>query len=182
MNPSRPMAPAASDALPEQVRALDPEALFRAYAPYVAKVAHQLLGRDDEVDDVIQDVFMAAVRGVHQVRDPGAIKGWLACIAVRSARRRLKFRSLRNLLWSEPPQEYTGVVDPAASPEQRALISRVYQVLDSLPPDDRIAWVLRHVEGEGLERVALLCNCSLATVKRRITRVNGALQEAFADG
>jgi RNA polymerase sigma-70 factor (ECF subfamily) len=181
MNPTRPLAPAASDALSEARAPLDPEALFRAYAPYVAKVAHQLLGRDDEVDDVIQDVFMAAVRGVHQVRDPGAIKGWLASIAIRSARRRLRFRSLRNLFSNEPPHEYAAVVDPAASPEQRALMARAYRVLDSLPVNERLAWVLRHIEGEGLERVALLCGCSLATVKRRITRASGVLQEALSD-
>ena len=48
--------------------ALDLDGLFRRYAPYVAAIAHRLLGRDEEVDDTIQEVFVAAVRGVHAVR------------------------------------------------------------------------------------------------------------------
>jgi RNA polymerase sigma-70 factor (ECF subfamily) len=47
-------------------------------------------------------------------------------------------------------------------------LAKVYAVLDALPSDERVAWSLRHVEGERLERVAELCGCSLATAKRRI--------------
>src|SRR5262245_61741152 len=74
-----------------EVRAepMDVDALFRRYAPYVAVIAHRLLGRDDEVDDTVQEVFIAAYRGLGAIRDPNAVKGWLARVAVRSARRRL---------------------------------------------------------------------------------------------
>jgi len=71
------------------------DSLFRRYAPYVAAVAHRLLGRDDDVDDTVQEVFLVAVRGIHAVRDPAAVKAWLARIAVRVARRKLQKRRLR---------------------------------------------------------------------------------------
>ena len=54
------------------------------------------------------------------------------------------------------------------SPERRALLARVYQVLDKIAVEQRLAWTLRYVEGEKLERVAEQCGCSLATAKRRI--------------
>ena len=44
--------------------AVDTESLFASYAPYVAFVAIRILGRDDDVDDVVQDVFEAALRGL----------------------------------------------------------------------------------------------------------------------
>ena len=182
MNHSRPLAGAASDALAETCKPLDLDTLFRTYAPYVAAVAHKLLGRDDEVDDVIQEVFIAALRGLHRVRDPGAIKGWLACVTVRTARRKLRMRRVRQFISTDPAPNYTAVADASASPEQRALMSRVYQLLDTLPVDQRVPWVLRHIEGEGLERVAVLCGCSLATAKRRISRASGALQDALTEG
>jgi RNA polymerase sigma-70 factor, ECF subfamily len=160
---------------------LSPDALFRQYAPYVAKIAHQLLGRDDEVDDVIQDVFLAAVRGVHQVREPERIRGWLAAVTVRKARRRLRARRVLHFFGADPPHEYHTVVDASASPEQRALMARVYKILDRLPADDRIAWALRYVEGQKLEQVAELVDCSLATAKRRIARAQALLEEAFRD-
>src|SRR5688500_790329 len=162
--------------------ALDLDALFRRYAPYVAAVAHRLLGRDDDVDDTVQEVFLAAVRGGSQVRDPAAVKGWLARVTVRSARQRLRKRSLLRLVGLDEPAVYDRVVDMSASAEERAVLARVYRVLDGMPASQRIAWALRHVEGEPLEGVASLCGCSLATAKRRITAAARVIEEAFADG
>lgn len=161
---------------------LDLDTLFRRYAPYVAAVAHRLLGRDEEVDDTVQEVFLAAVRGVSQVRDPAAVKGWLARVTVRAARQRLRKRSLRRLIGLDEPAAYERVADSSVAADDRALLARVYRVLDGMPANHRLAWALRHIEGEPLENVAALCGCSLATAKRRIASAAEVLEEAFADG
>ncbi len=163
-------------------RTLDLDTLFRRYSSYVAAVAHRLLGRDDDVDDTVQEVFLAAVRGLRSVRDPNAVKSWLACIAVRVARRKLRKRRMRSFFGLEDPATYGKVTDPSASPEQRALLERVYRVLDEMPTNERLAWALRYVEGEPLESVATLSGCSLATAKRRIRAAARTIEEAFADG
>ena len=62
------------------------------------------------------------------------------------------------------------------------MLTAVYRVLDQLPAQVRIAWVMKHVEGERLERVAEITGCSRATAHRRITRARAALLEAFDDG
>lgn len=160
---------------------LDIDSLFRRYSSYVAAVAHRLLGRDEEVDDTIQEVFLVAVRSLKSVRDPGAIKGWLARITVRTARQRLRKRRMRALLGLEAPVAYENVSDTGANGEDRALLARVYRVLDALPANQRIAWSLRYIEGEPLESVATLCGCSLATTKRRIAAAARVIQETFAD-
>ena len=59
--------------------------------------------------------------------------------------------------------------------EARAELNRVDIVLKTLDPKDRIAWTLRYVEGESLEDVARLCECSLATAKRRIVAARAAM-------
>lgn len=148
---------------------MDLEALFARFAPYVASIGKRLLGREDEVDDLVQEVFLSAVRSIHGLRDPDAAKAWLATVAVRVAYARLRRR--RVLRWFGLDEEVAldEVVDESVSPENRARLVRVYALLDRLPPDQRIAWILRHVEGERLDAVARLCNCSLATAKRRIT-------------
>lgn len=69
-------------------------AVYRAYSSYVAAVAFRLLGRDDEIDDVVQDVFLVAARGLDRLREPAAVKGWLATVAVRISMRRLRRRRL----------------------------------------------------------------------------------------
>ena len=48
--------------------------LFRRYSPYVATIGIRLLGRDDELDDLVQEVFIEAYRGFHQLRSPDAVK------------------------------------------------------------------------------------------------------------
>jgi RNA polymerase sigma-70 factor (ECF subfamily) len=160
---------------------LDLDTLFRRYSSYVAAVAHRLLGRDEEVDDTIQEVFLVAVRSLKSVRDPGAIRGWLARITVRTARQRLRKRRMRAFLGLDTPVAYENVSDTGANGEDRALLARVYRVLDALPANQRIAWSLRYVEGEPLENVATLSGCSLATAKRRIAAAARVIEETFAD-
>jgi RNA polymerase sigma-70 factor, ECF subfamily len=181
--PALRVVPLAADgsATESSLEGLDLDTLFRRYAPYVAAVAHRLLGRDDDVDDTVQEVFLAAVRGVSQLRDPAAVKGWLARVTVRAARARLRKRSLRRLVGFDEPAVYERVADVGATAEERAVLARVYRVLEAMPANHRIAWALRHIEGEPLESVASLCGCSLATAKRRILAASQVIEEAFAD-
>lgn len=62
------------------------------------------------------------------------------------------------------------------SPEDAAFMAEVYRILDRLPAAERLAWSLRHVDGERLDEVAEHCGCSLATAKRRIAAVQARIQ------
>jgi len=68
---------------------------------------------------------------------------------------------------------------PELSEEERALVARVYRELDKMSASDRVAWVLRYVEGEPLHRIPELCACSLSTAQRRLARAQAALQVAL---
>jgi RNA polymerase sigma-70 factor, ECF subfamily len=152
------------------------EALYEDYASYVGAVASRLLGRAGEVEDVVQDVFAVAVRGLKRRDDEREIKGWLAKVTVRRCLRQLRLRRLWGLLDSTPEPSYERLAEPGAGPEERQLVSEIYRAMDRLSAAERIAWTLRHVEGETLEAVATLCECSLATAKRRIASAHEKLQ------
>jgi RNA polymerase sigma-70 factor, ECF subfamily len=154
--------------------------LFRSHSAYVAAVALRLLGRQDEVDDVVQDVFLSALRGVDQLREPEAIKGWLATVTVRMASRRLRLRRLRSFLGLDADANYQELA-VGANQEHVALLARIYRLLDELPVALRIAWTLRYVEGEPLDTVARICGCSLATAKRRIVAAQAAIEAVVRD-
>jgi RNA polymerase sigma-70 factor, ECF subfamily len=158
------------------------EELFRRYSPYVARIGLRMLGRESDVDDLIQEVFLAAFRQRHQVRDPLALKGWLATIAVRAARKQLRRRRLRSFVGFDALSPALELRDTGMSPERRALLSRVYAALDRIPVEQRLAWTLRYVEGQKLEQVAESCRCSLATAKRRITAAHGQMRTELDDG
>ena len=157
------------------------EVLFERYRAYVAGVAVRLLGRDDsDVDDVVQDVFWLASRRLAKLQDLERAKGWFAVVTTRMVRRRLMRRRFRRFFHADDAP--LDVPAPGASPEERALLRRVYQVLETLPVEQQLAWALRHLEGERLEAVAHACGCSLATTKRRIDAAAARIDEVFADG
>lgn len=153
------------------------EDLYVRFAPYVARIASKILGREGEVQDVVQDVFTAAVGGLRTRREVHQVKGWLAKVAVRISMRKLRARSFWRLFDLDEAPRYDRIADPAAGPFEAQLVSEVYAALDRAAARDRVAWVLRYVEGESLEAVAELCECSLATVKRRIQKAHQLVQE-----
>lgn len=160
----------------------DLDGAFRSHARYVGYIALRILGRPDEVEDLVQEVFLDAHQRIDTLRDPGALKGFLATLTVRKAVRSLKRRNLRRFFGFDEGFDYTQLADQQASPHERTLIGEVYRLLDELPAEQRSAWVLRHVEGEKIERVAELSGCSLATAKRRIAAAHARLYGELGDG
>jgi RNA polymerase sigma-70 factor (ECF subfamily) len=150
---------------------------FRAHAAFVAGVALRVLGRPSEVDDLVQDVFLCAMHRLGDLRDPAALRSWLAVITARLARRRLRGRRLKLWLGIDDDHDYAEIADTAASPLDRALLGELYRALDRLPVRQRLAWTLRHVEGVELAAIARACGCSLATVKRSIAAAEAALRK-----
>lgn len=155
--------------------------VYRRYCRYVAAVILRLDGRPSEVDDLVQDVFVEAAAGIARLREPEAIKGWLATIAVRTVRRRLRLRRAWRFLGLDRDPGEMVLVDPRVSPVDRVLLRAVYVVLDQMPVQDRLAFTLHIIEGETMEAVSKLCGCSLATAKRRVARGQRLIEQRLSD-
>jgi RNA polymerase sigma-70 factor, ECF subfamily len=120
------------------------------------------------------------------------VRAWIACIAVSQVRRRFRRRRLLEAIglgrfaFSSPGAEEEASLESLASsgqsPEVMAELGKLDRALAQLPPDERIAWMLRHVEGESLEDVAAACGCSLATVKRRIAAADALVRRHVSLG
>lgn len=151
--------------------------LYRRYAAFVAYLGNRLLGYHSDVEDLVQDVFLVAsqndLRG-----SPDVIRWWLKKVAVRKAINRLRWRSVRHRFGLRSVAD-PDAIDPAADPETRMLVVQLHRVLDGLPVAERVAWVLRHQDGEPLEGVASITGCSLATAKRRIKAAHDKIREAL---
>ena len=164
----------------QEARPLTLDEVYRAHQTYVVKLTHRLLGRDSDVDDVVQDVFIAAMKGLSKLREPEAVRGWLRTVTVRRCRKRLYFRKVKGMLGMDEGDPYQHVAATGATAEERALLVSAYAVLDGLPTEERIAWILHEMDGEKLDDVAKHLNCSLATVKRRILAAKRALEEKLS--
>jgi RNA polymerase sigma-70 factor, ECF subfamily len=142
--------------------------VFRRHAAYVGALVLKLIGRPGDVDDLVQDVFIQAHRGLSKLREPEAVRPWLRRITVRRTQRWLRKRWVRRWFGEVDVDAHPELADPSASPEDRATLAYVYRTLESMPRDERLAWVLRFVEGETLESIAELLGSSVSTVQRRL--------------
>jgi RNA polymerase sigma-70 factor (ECF subfamily) len=159
------------------------ERAFRAHAPQVATMALRILGRSDEADDLVQDVFIKANDWLAKLDDPSAARAWLIKVTVRLAWRRLRMRRWRVALGIDGSYDYVALAhDGRLSPEDTALAAEVYRILDRMPARERVAWSLRHLDGEKLEDVAEKCECSLATAKRWIAAAHEKIQKEIGHG
>ena len=147
------------------------EALYRRHFATVWGTALRLLGSRTEVEDVVQDTFITAFADIRALRDPNALAAWLLRVTVNQVHRRHRYRRLHRMFGLDRRVEdgtLELLVDEGADPELRLELAQLDRVLRGLPLGQRIAWMLRRVDGHSLEAVAAACNCSLATVKRRI--------------
>jgi RNA polymerase sigma-70 factor, ECF subfamily len=158
------------------------EALYRRHAGAMLNLAVRLHGHGVDVEDVVHDAFVKAFARLGELRERSAFRSWLGAIVVRVVRSNLRRRRLLGVfgLSAEAnPIDIDAIASSDAGPEARAELAQVYALLCTLPGADRIAWTLRYVEHHRLEAVAELCGCSLATAKRRISRVQVFLNEHF---
>jgi RNA polymerase sigma-70 factor (ECF subfamily) len=144
------------------------EELFRRHSPAIASLGLAMLQSVEEADDLVQDVFVKAWRAIDRLEDPQGARPWLMTIAIRLARTRLRRRKLTRILFRAEEPDFERIAAVGVPPEQRDMVRRLYGVLDRIPVELRIAWVLRHVQEETVQSVAELCGWSLSTAKRRL--------------
>jgi RNA polymerase sigma-70 factor (ECF subfamily) len=153
------------------------EALFRRYSRMVNGLAFRVLGRDSEVDDLVQDSFLEALKNLHRLDNPQAFASWLGSIVVRTASKRLRRRALLNRLGlrRNTPIDPDVVLSNDAPPDARAELSRIYTCLDAMHHEMRLALVLHRVEGMSLPEAAESMGVSLSTIKRRLAAAERVL-------
>ncbi len=159
------------------------DVLYRRHVHYLLGIAIRLLSSRTEGEEVVQDTFVVAFQQLGKLRDPAALRSWLARIAVSLVQRRLRRDRLRRLLGLDrgfDDASLEALAAPSLRPDDRAELALADRVLRRLPSGLRIAWMLRHVEGLPLAEVASACDCSLATAKRRIAAAGAEMARHVA--
>ena len=143
-------------------------ALFHEYERYVASIGSRILGPNNGVDDLVQEVFLVIYQEFHKLHGLTSIKAWLATITTRLAWRQRGRPWLFSKLSLAQVEEVTPLESTEASPELQADLSVLLERLRSMPSSLREPWLLRFIDGETLPRIAELCDCSQSTVQRRL--------------
>lgn len=152
--------------------------LYDRSAKRVHGLLFRMLGPDGELEDLVQETFMELFASLHRLRDPLALDGWVASIAVMVACKRLQRRRLRWWL-SFLPQEDVPEPEPVhLDTTAGETLRQCWKALDQLEPRQRLALVLRHLEGMRLEEGAQALDVSLATFKRLLAKGEARFRDA----
>ncbi|EYF07755.1 RNA polymerase sigma factor [Chondromyces apiculatus] len=146
-----------------------PGVAWDRFSPLVRGLLRRTLGPSTDVEDQVQEVFLRFFRQIDTLREPARVRSFLIGITVRVAGTEIRKRRVRRWLrltdTGAVPEEPTTVDEDA-----REALARLYAILDAMSADERLAFVLRHVEGLELTDVAAGLDVSLATAKRRLSR------------
>ncbi|HLE76826.1 MAG TPA: sigma-70 family RNA polymerase sigma factor [bacterium] len=153
--------------------------LVGAYQDRVYQLTYRVTGNPEDAWDAAQEAFVKAFRALKAFRGDAAFSTWLHRIAVNAA---------LDIIRRRPPA--LDPLDAAAAVttesvdrmvEQRELQRAIHRAIASLPPDQRVAVVLRDVQGFSYGEIAAVLQVPVGTVRSRLSRARDALRHALAD-
>jgi RNA polymerase sigma-70 factor, ECF subfamily len=164
------------------------EAFMEKYQNMVFSTAMRLLANPTEAEDVAQDVFLRAYEHFDELRESPTAGGWLKTVARNLSlnhltRYRSRWSFFSEMVSSQSGEDEATEIEFAASEdvaeqlEQADRHELVEQVLQKLPPAQRVPLVLYHLEGLKYEEIAARLNVTLGKVKTDIFRAREALRK-----
>jgi RNA polymerase sigma factor (sigma-70 family) len=140
------------------------DAFVQAHAGYVRRLVCRMGVPVSDVDDAVQEVFLAALRRAATFEVGRSPRAWLFGIARHCARK--IYRGAREVSAGEPPEPSVGPEQETALERKRAR-SMVHQALDALPEAQRDVVILHKLEGWSMPSVADAVGCTVATAHSR---------------
>lgn len=155
-------------------------AIFHAHRERVHVVLHRVLGRSREMEDLVQEAWVAVFRSLAGFRGEASLATWIDRIATRAAYRHLTRRGPSAVrLEALPPVSGEGIA-PDRTLHLREVARRLYALLDRLKPEHRIAYALAVIDERPLREVAHLTDSSLIATKNRVWRARRIIEERAA--
>jgi len=158
------------------------ERIVDVHGQRVSRLAHRLLGWPDDVDDVVQEVFLAAWRHRRKFRNkdkPNALGAWLNTITVnrcRTLRRRqlARWSRLKESQAQRSPPTDTAA-DAKALVDERSAVVR--DAVRRLPVRDREVLVLHYLEQTPIAELGRMLGLSRSAVDVRLHRARNRLRQ-----
>jgi RNA polymerase sigma factor (sigma-70 family) len=173
-----------------ELDASDPELLFdhlyENYEPTVERWVRRLAGPSADVEDLVHDVFVVALRRRGEFRGEAKVSTWLFRIAQLVVRKRRWTRRLRGFLDVLHRAEAEVVAPPSPTPlelvERRQQCARLYAALDRLGDKYRTAIILCDIEGLPADEAGQLLGLTANAVWVRVHRGRAMLLEQLTRG
>jgi RNA polymerase sigma-70 factor (ECF subfamily) len=160
--------------------------IVEAHSRNVFGLAYRMTGNVGDAEDVVQETFLKAYRGIGRFEGASEVSTWLHRIAANCAvdllRRRRNPAGAAARSLDERDAELAG----SAQPEPEAALrgseigERVRRSLERLSPMERIAFTLRHVEGRSIAEIARVLGIRSGATKNCVFRAVAKLREDLA--
>ena len=170
--------------LTDRARDGDPqafEALTRRYQRPLFVLATRITGSAADGEDAVQLAFVKAWRTLPSFRGDARFPTWMYRIVTNEALTLLRRRKPFDALPEDGDLRAPDTDGPEAAVQQSALAGALGSALAALPPDLRVAWLLREAEQCSYEEVATIVGTSQSTVRGRIARARVALAKSLAE-
>ncbi|MFP5285477.1 MAG: RNA polymerase sigma factor [Thermoanaerobaculia bacterium] len=139
------------------------------------RYVRRLLGREEEAEEVTQEVWLRILRGILALQEPGRLPAWIFTIARRTVMDRLRVRYAEAPL---VPLEELGAEEPDLGWMDEEVLERA---LLELSPMEREVLVLFHLRELTLREVAEVLGVPTGTVKSRLSRARLALEQRLRE-
>jgi RNA polymerase sigma factor (sigma-70 family) len=161
--------------------AIDWGATLAAHQGWLRRIVAARVGEPQAVDEVMQEVALAAVAQHSPLLNPARAAGWLYRLAVRHV---LLYRRKAGRAWSlvdryaarQAPESTDGSSSPLAWLLRDERSRLVQEALKRLPYRDAELLILKHGEGFGAREIAERLGVSVATIETRLHRARGRLR------
>lgn len=156
--------------------------IVERHSAEVAALANRLLGWPGDVEDIVQEVFMAAFLGLRKFRGECRLRTWLFTITVNKCRSwRFRRRSLPVARTSDPEAVAGFDRDSGRAAMDEETFARVRRAVQDLPRKYREVVALRYLQGLETAEACELLGITANAMQVRLNRARAKLREQLGD-
>ncbi len=153
-------------------------AIWILHRRWVAAVILTYKPREDDLEDLLQEVAMSLVSKISTVRDPRHVRAWLRTVAINAARASARTRQARpqlRLVGTPEDEQSEAAIDESIVRDEES--RRILSLVANLPDDYREPLMLRALHGMRSKQIAAVLELPEATIDTRISRARRMLRE-----
>jgi RNA polymerase sigma-70 factor (ECF subfamily) len=150
--------------------------LVRRYGDVLHGHALRMTGNSDEAADLVQRAFVKGYKKLASCREPERVGAWLSRILANFCKDHARSPRRGDVSMTMLAGALRSGSDPSSDAEGAEIRTRVWGALEALTPEQKEAFVLKHVEGRTYEEMAAVMDLSVASLKMRVHRAREALK------
>ncbi|MBN2182175.1 MAG: RNA polymerase sigma factor [Sedimentisphaerales bacterium] len=159
------------------------ESIIELYSADVAALANRLLGWPSDVEDITQEIFLAAFLGLKKFRHDCSLRTWLFTITINKCR---SYKYKRMLRLRRPPQDKDKIPMPSGKGAHSELMKaetfeHIRNAVAALPAKYREAVVLKYLQELPTEQISRILGISQNTLQVRLSRARERLKQTLTE-